>query len=166
MVSKLKDHIDSILGVGAWAELETETILSELGLPVTSLLFDQVSLLKAIESDKELFFKEALFFMYAVAVFNDEEADFGNLPSITSLEIALAIVEMAIILDTSINELPVFEAGPKAVVRDILIEEGYSKSIAPFDIVGVGELTEGQTEQDTKDKEMAIRGYIHAIYNK
>jgi hypothetical protein len=164
-ISILKKVLDKKLGEGAWKSFETETLVLELDLPQSDLLFDKVSVLKVIENIPEIFFDDISFLIYSTSVMNDQVADFEYLPHITSLEIALAIEEMSRVLGVELHQLPLFTTGPKAFIRDILINEGYSKVLPPFDIVGVGRLAEGQTEQDTADKAKAIEGYIHAIYN-
>lgn len=166
LVSKLKKILDDSLGKGEWKDFEVETLILESGIPYSDLLFDKVALLRVIEHYPTLFFEDVMFMAYAADVFNHSEADFDVMPHITSLEMALAINEMALLLSVPIHELPTFDVGTTMFIKHILTEEGYSKVLSPFDIVGITGLSEGQTEQDTADKEMAIKGYLYAIYNK
>ena len=165
LTSTLKITLDKYLGTGQWKDLEPETIISVLGLEYSALLHDKVSLMKAIEVLPHLFFEDTMFMLHATDVLNDEVADFDYVPHITSLELAFAIVEMALILGKDLNELPSFGPGATTVVRDVLIREGYSKVLHPFTVVGVGELHEGQTEEDTANKQKALEEYINAKRN-
>ena len=165
-ISILKKALDNKLGGNLWKDYETETLLYEVGLPYSDILFDKLAVLKVIEHKPKLFFEDVIFMINAANVMNNNSADFEYLPHITSLEMAFAIVDMAATLDVSIHMLPVFEQGPVMYIRDILINEGYSKVLPPFDVVGIGQLAEGQTQQDTADKEKAIKDYIYANYNQ
>jgi hypothetical protein len=165
-VSILKKALDNKLGAGSWKDYQVETLILELGLPLTDLLFDQVSSLKVIENAPDIFFEDTMFFIYTTSVLNFEEADFDFLPSITSLEVAFALYEMSAILGCELHQLPIFGQGPSSFIKHVLTNEGYSSVLPPFDVVGIGQLVEGQTEQDTLDKKKAIEEYIHASYNQ
>ena len=164
-ISVIKKVLDKNLGEGSWKDYETETLLLELGLPYSDLLYDKLSVLKVIEHKPNLFFEEPSFLLYSTEVINNTPADFDYLPHINSLEMAFAITEMSAILGMELHSLPAFETGPKMVIRDILLNEGYSEVLPPFDIVGIGELPKGQTPEDTTNKAKAIEDYIHASYN-
>lgn len=162
----LKVLFDKKLGSGTWEGLESETLALELNLPVTSLLLDEISVLKIIVVNPSLFFQDPIFMVYATEVINGTSADFDYIPHITSLEIAYAIFEVALVLGVQLNDLPMFGTGPKILIKNVLVNEGYSVPVPPFDVVGMGQLTPGQTEQDTADKEKAIKEYINAIRDK
>ena len=163
-LSILKKSLDNKLGKDTWKDFEEETLLIETGLEYSDILMDKLNALKVIENKPDLFFEDAVFLIYATAVMNNDVANFSHLPHITSLEVAFAINEMARIWNTDLHLLPEFGLSAKYFIRDLLINEGYSEVLPPFDIVGLGELPKGQTEQDTLDKKKAIEDYIHAMY--
>jgi hypothetical protein len=165
-VSVLKKTLDNTLGEAVWWEFETETLVSELQLPLTNLLHDKLSFLKVFMQHPELFFEDTMFFLHSVSVMNNEPADFEYVPHITSLEIAFAIVEVAKMMEVELHAMPNFGVGSVAVIKEVLKNEGFSAVVPPFDVVGVGALPEGQTAQDTEDKRKAIEEYIHATYTK
>lgn len=165
-ISILKKTLDNKFGVNVWKDYEIETIIIELGLPLTDVLYDKLSVLKVIEHEPTVFFDDILFLVHSTNVINNIPSDFEELPHVTSLELAFAITEMARVFEVNIHTLPEFGQGPTAYIREVLIDEGYSEVLPPFDIVGLGALPKGQTTQDTKDKERAINEYIHAMYNE
>lgn len=165
-ISVIKKILDKKLGEGSWHEYETETLILELDLPYSELLHDKVSVLKVIENVPKIFFDDIIFLIYAAEVMNNTPADFSHLPHITSLELAFAITEIGRVFELETHLLPEFTAGPRAFIKGVLVEEGYSVVLPPFDIVGVGELEKGQEPGDTTDKAKAIEDYIHAMYNQ
>lgn len=165
-ISILKKTLDNILGTGVWKDYETETLILELGLPFSDLLYDKLSVLKIIEYEPTLFFKDILFTIHATSVINNISTDFEYLPHNTSLEMAFAITEMGVVINVPLHTLPDFGPGPTSYIREMLINEGYSEVLPPFDIIGVGALPKGQTTQDTFDKDKAIKDYIHAMYHQ
>jgi hypothetical protein len=164
-ISVIKKVLDKKLGEGSYKNFETETLLLDLDLPYSDVLFDKLSVLKVIENLPSIFFEDIMFLIYATEVMNDQSADFEYLPHTNSLELAFAIEEMSRILGVELHQLPEFSTGTKAYIKNVLTNEGYSKPVTPFDVVGVGALGEGQTEQDTDDKAKAIESYIHHVYN-
>lgn len=164
LLSKLKNILDSRLGTN-WPDFETETILLELELEDTLLNRDSINTLRVITLKPNIFFEDALFFSHATTVMNEETADFDTLIFPTSLEIALALVEMAILLKTQIDHLPKFSEGVQEVTKFVLINEGYSKPIFPFNVIGVSGLVKGQLPSDTKNKEKAIETYVSTMYS-
>ena len=165
-LSTLKKSLDNKLGINSWKEYETETLLLELGLPFSDLLYDKLSILKVIEHRPDLLFQDVLFLIVATAGMNNEEVDFYYLPHLLSLELAFSIVEITKILGVELHTLPEFAPGPTQYIRDVLINEGYSEILYPFDVVGLGSLPKGQTIRDTIDKGVAIKEYISAMYNQ
>jgi hypothetical protein len=165
-ISILKKTLDNMFGANVWKEYETETLILELGLLYSDLLYDKLSVLKVIEHHPTLFFEDILFCVHATNVINNTSTDFEYLPHITSLEMAFAITELAGILNVPTHALPEFGIGITAYIREMLINEGYSDVLPPFDVVGLGALPKGQTPQDTANKDRAIKEYIHAMYNQ
>lgn len=164
-ISTIKKALDNKLGINSWKEYETETLLLELGLPFSDLLYDKLSILKVIEHRPTLFFDDVVFLINATAGMNNEEVDFYYLPHLTSLELAFAITEMSKILGVELHTLPEFAPETTQYIRDVLMNEGYSEVLSPFDIVGLGALPKGQMIRDTIDKGNAIKEYTHAMYN-
>ena len=119
---------------------EAETLLLVTELPFSSLLLDKLNVVKVIENDPSLFFEDPMFMIYATAVINNELANFEYLPHITSLELAFSLVEIARVLGVETYELPEFSLANKEYIRHILIEEGYSEVVPPFDVVGIGKI--------------------------
>ena len=156
-LSKIKSSLERIFGPD-WCDLELETISIELGFILDELLIDKICLLKVLHFQSDLFLKDLLFFVHACCVINNEVANFDVLPHLSSLEVALALTEMEQLLGKS-------ETGMSPEVREyvnfVLIEEGYSKVVGPFVKYGPFKLFEGQTEEDTKNKELAISSYIN-----
>lgn len=155
-ISKLKLLFDKVFGKNEWLDLEPETIIMSLDLPFSDLLHDKVYLLKILCSDAGIFYEDFAFALYAIEVINNRVADFSSIPSVTSLELAFAIVEVPLVTggvpDYS-NLIP--------ALSYILREEGYSKPVAPFSFIPESNLEAGQTDKDISDKEMAIKLYIH-----
>lgn len=164
-ISVLKKTLDNKIGKDSWKNLETETLILELELPFSNLLFDKLSVLKVIEHNPVIFFDDVMFSIYSTSVMNNIVADFEFLPHITSLELAFAIIEMAAILGVELHHLPEFGTGTTAYIREMLINEGYSEVLPPFDVVGIGALPKGQTNKDIADKDTAIKIYIKTMYN-
>ena len=164
-ISKLYPILSKIANGLSLHNLETDTLLIEIsdlfpGAEITNLLRDKVNLLKVISYSPEAFYKDPLFMTYSTTVMNNEEADFDFLIPPNSLELAYAIVEMAKTLHIPISESPIFSDECRAFIRRILIEDGFSVPVHPFDIVGGLELEPGQTAEDTQNKLKAIVSYI------
>jgi hypothetical protein len=160
LVSGVERYLSKNLPEG-WQNFETETILMELGVPHSDLLVDKINLIRVFKAEPTMFYEEPLFFLHACEVFNGHVTDFHTLPHITSLEAALAIVDAARMLGCSeVEQSPAFSDNVKLIVREILVEDGYSVPVWPFDSVGITDLSEGQTEADTAAKARAIKEYI------
>lgn len=166
LISELKKNLDEYSwGEGiVWPELETETIILELYLQDSLINRDRINVTRILTVHPELFFEDFLFFAHAISVMNSNATDFGTLILPTSLEVALGIVDISVIRKELPEELPRFSEGVQELVKFILMNEGYSKVLYPFDIIGTKGLSEGQTEQDTKDKVTAINQYVTASY--
>lgn len=160
LVSSVERYISKHLPED-WPNFETETIIMELGVPATDLLVDKINMIRVFKGDPNMFYEEPMFFLHACEVFNNQVTDFRTLPHITSLEAALAIVDAARLIGlTEVEASPVFSDGVKMIVREILVEDGYSEPVWPFDSVGITNLSEGQTREDTANKARAIKEYI------
>lgn len=155
---KIRDSLIRIFGED-WYDLEIETLSFELGFIFDELLIDKINVLKILKVRPNLFFEDLMFFVHTVEVINNIATDFETFPHLTSLEIAVALTEVESLVGTS-------EYGMSLEVREyvnfVLNEEGYSKVLGPFLRYGPFKLTEGQTEEDTKNKDLAIKSYISA----
>jgi hypothetical protein len=162
-VSSVKNYISKVLPP-QWEELETETILMELGLPYTDLIADKINLIKVFYAQPTLFYDDPLFFMHATEVFNNNSTDFDTLPHITSLEAALSIVDAGKVLGLHVVEdSPPFSRGVRELVREILVDDGYSNPVWPFDVVGIQGLSPGATSEDMNNRVKAINEYIKSM---
>lgn len=164
LLTKLKKEIKEKLPP-EWTNLEVETILMQLGLEGSLLNRDSINVLKILTIRPELYFEDIIFFMYSSVVMNNEEVDFGTVSMPTSLEIALAVHQVADLLEVPLHSVPKFSQGVIEVVKYVLVNEGYSEVLPPFDVFGVTGLTEGQTAKDTLDKKKAIELYVSAMYS-
>lgn len=169
-VSSLKSYLDEQFPEG-WVQLETETILLHLGIIADSILVDKIGVLKVFSLVPSAFFEDVIFFLHAVEVMNGFSADFDTVPELTSLEVAFALVDAAILLkvEGGVDNLPAFGTGIKAVVKHVLVEDGYSNTVWPFDVVGVPGLGSDMNKhypEDTDNKVKAIKEYINGMYSK
>lgn len=165
-VSSVKRYISKVLPDG-WENFETETILTELGLSHSDLLVDKINIIRVFKAEPMMFYEDPLFFLHACEVFNNNVTDFYTLPHITSLEAALAILDASKMLDLEVVEQsPPFSFAVRALVREILIDDGYSEPVWPFDVVGITGLEPGATAEDMANKRRAIKEYIHGISGK
>ena len=164
-LSSIKKYLTGILPVG-WEHFETESIILELNVPPSELLFEKINVIKALMIKPELFYEDVLFFLHACEVFNGQVTDFNTVPSITSLEAALAIVDMATFDGVNVEQSRPFGKGVRLAVTEILKDDGYSHTVWPFDVVGVTGLTAGAETSDMAKKEQAIKDYISGTYNQ
>lgn len=166
LVSSLSRYLDKILPV-EWPHFETETILLELGVEANDLLIDKINLIKVFRANDTLFYEDPMFFMYSCEIFNNNVADFDTLPHITSLEAALAIIDASRLLGLdTVEESHRFSEGVRMIVREILVDDGYSFPVWPFDSVGIADLSEGATKEDMANKSRAIREYVASVTGK
>ena len=164
-VSSLKKYLSEVLPLG-WEIYETETILMVTKSEYTPILAEKINLTKVLMIKPELFYTDAIFFLHACEVFNNQLTDFTTLPSITSLEAAFAIVDMARFQGITPEQSDKYELGVQLAIKDILIEDGYSEPVWPFTVVGITGLTAGATTEDMNNKELAIKEYISGTYGK
>lgn len=164
-ISSLKKYLSGILPTG-WETFENETLLLELNVPMDVLLVEKLSLIKVLMAKPELFYEDVLFFLHACEVFNNNVTDFGTVPSLTSLEIALAIVDMATFEGVNVEQSRPFSQGVRLVIKEALVNDGYSHVVWPFDVVGITGLVSGATTEDMAKKEQAIKEYVSGTYRQ
>ncbi len=160
-ISMLKALLVKAFGEEEWPSWEPETISLELGIIIPPLLLDKIKVLQILEVDSSKFYEDPLFFLYSTEVINNEVADFNSMPVPTSLELAYAIYEVSRMYKG------VFSSGVKKTISYILNEEGYSEPINLFgNIIDDSELSDGQTKEDTLNKNKAIDLYISGMSKK
>lgn len=154
----LKAALDKIFGEDSWKDLEPETISIQMGAVFSPLMMDKIRVLQVLDAEKELFYNDVLFFLYSTEVINNEPADFEVTPVPTSLEMAFAIAEIMEIYPGD------FANSVKQVITYMLNEEGYSVPVGIFaSLVDPLALSPGQTQEDTRDKELAIKLYLQGM---
>lgn len=158
----LKNALDSQFGPTVWPALEMETISLEAGQEFSELLRDKIYVLQILELDPELFYEDVMFFLHATHVLNNSVADFETVPVPTSPEVAFAVATVSSLFP---GEKYIFSEGIKETVKHILVQEGYSVAIPPFNMIGVStdQLTPGQTDKDTLDKTHAVSLYLKVM---
>lgn len=156
----LKDQLGDV-----WKDFEVETILLSVDNTPSQALYDKLSVLKILENQPELFYQNVLFFTSAVPAING----FTSTPEVfvvpSSLEIAYALKEVAKLLNVESHQVPSFDEGVKKVIRESLIDDGFSKVVPPFDVVGgldFGDVEEIH-EADMAKKERAIKEYLDGM---
>jgi hypothetical protein len=160
----IKRNLNRIFGTESWFKFELETISLELGVVLDSLTRDKLNLLQLLEQSITFFLNDVLFFLHSVNVINNNIADFDIFPLPTSLEIAYAHSEIKKLYP---EQTLIYSTAIGKVIKYILTLEGYSKALWPFNEMGItdNDLEHGQEEQDTANKEKAIRLYIEAMNN-
>lgn len=150
--------------ISGWKDFEVETLILELDIEPSELAVDKISVCKVLADSPELFYEDALFFLHVVNVFNNLPSNFDIVPEPNSLQIAFAIIDMGKVLDEIGEQTVTFtpDSDVKNVIEKILREEGYSDIIPPFP-EGIN-LIAGQSKEDTRDKEMAIKMYVKSMY--
>lgn len=156
-VSAIARNLDRMYGKDKWPSYELETLSLDMGFVFDELIQDKLNLLQICAQNPNAYFGDVLFFLHSVAVINNNVADFDTFPFPSSLEIAYAHTEMRKLFPTQ-----EYSSGVIKTITYILNLEGYSKPVWPFEEMGVkaSDLHEGQTEEDTKNKEKAVKTYI------
>lgn len=159
-VSTIVRNLDRMYGRNVWPKYELETLSLDMGFAFPELLQDKLNVLQLVIQHPEMYFNDVLFYLHAVNVINNNVSDFDTFPFPSSLEIAYAHSEVKKIFGNKEYGNPII----KTVIY-ILKLEGYSVPVEPFSEIGIKkeDLVEGQTEQDTKNKEIAIKKYIETM---
>lgn len=161
---KLRRILKEQLGE-VWKDFEVETILLSVENTPSQALYDKLSVLKVLEHQPELFYQNVLFFASAVPAINGFAANTDIFVIPSSLEVAYALKEVAKLLNTEEHKVPSFDEGVKRVIQEALINDGFSKVIPPFDVVGgldLGEVEEVHVP-DMAKKEKAIEEYLNGM---
>lgn len=154
-ISELKKIIESS-NIESWESLDAVTLMLELNIEPSGIAVDKISVLQVMKQHPGIFYDDVLFFIHAVSVCNNKQADFEYVFIPNSLEVGYAIFDIS---KTYPGE---FSESVKLVLDHILTEEGYSKvpSLFPQDLV----LSEGQTKEDILAKDQALKMYITSMY--
>jgi len=155
----IRDNLNRMFKKHSWQDWELETISDELGIGFDELTLDKLMVIQILEKHPELFFDDASFFLHSVEVINNKATDFEWIPMPTSLELAYAIYEYKKLRGDKYKP-PAPDSNITDVVAYLLVEEGYSEPIIPFEFVPKSKLTLGQTPIDTAAKKKAIELYI------
>lgn len=154
-ISELKKFIVDKLG-NDWCSLELETISYELGYVFPEVFRDKLLCLKLLAVRPESFYTDLMAFVFSVETINDNQVDFGHIPFLTSLEIVYAILEVQKVVTSSFD----FSEEIENYINLVLTEEGFSKVPSELNMLKDLKLTPGQTNEDIRDKEIAIRAYV------
>jgi hypothetical protein len=158
-VDAIVTNLDRIYGRKKWPEYELETISLDLGFALPELLQDKLNVLQLLVQNPDVYYNDVLFYLHASSVFNNNIADFDTFAFPSSLELAFAHTEAKKLFGER-----EYGSGVKKTVHYILTLEGYSKYLSPFDEMKIGiPLVEGQTEEDTNNKQKAITKYIETM---
>lgn len=149
-ILELKKKLDTEFGPD-WPTYELETLLYD-EQDITSLLVDQISVLKVLLLQPALFWENPLFFLYSIPVFNGESTDFSHIPNPDSYDMAKAIIEA-----DKITGFHPASTGVKLCVLRALENDGYSETLYPFTLISKSfPLAPGQLPEDTEAKKQAL----------
>lgn len=141
-----------------WLSFEPETIMSHLG-ESDPFLIEKIRILQALCLDVNAALAYPELVLWSTAVANGEPAEFERIMVPSALELAWAIFEFR-----KVTELMGQRWAPTPelidVVAYVLVEDGFSSPLAPFDFVPQDRLTPGQQPMDTDMKIKAIQTYI------
>jgi hypothetical protein len=145
-LTHIRENLNRVFGKGAWKGWELETISDELGVGFNELARDKIHILQILELNPNMFFEDMSFFLHATTVINNQVAD--------------ALVEVKRLLGPDYI-FPNPASDIVDTVAYLLIEDGYSKPIPPFEFVPENRLHEGQTPSDVEAKRKALNIYAH-----
>lgn len=157
-LAELLKVLDTVIEPEDWPSYDPVTVMIELG-ETDPLLIEKINILQICMYgiNQVLAYPEFLLWMTSVA--NNEPAEFETINMPTSLELAWTIEQakrIAVISDQKWQ--PKEEL--KTTIKYFLNEDGFSQPIAPFDFIEPKLLKPGQTEEDTKLKEIGLKAYI------
>lgn len=158
------DHIKVVLNKvfkgNAWKDWEIETISDSLNITFDELTRDKIQVLQILEKQPDIFLNNVDFFLHATEVINNKVTDFEYVPMPTTLELAYSLYE-----GQKLTGFKPHTIKPNSDIVDavsyLLIEDGYSEPIYPFEFIPKERLTPGQTSADTSAKATAINNYIN-----
>lgn len=157
-ISELQVLLDQRFGKGAWLDWEPETILLEFQTD-DYLVMEKIFVLQALNKALNSVLSLPEFLNWTTSVCNNEPAEFETLSIHTCLELAWMIEEVK-----RVGMITGQAFTPSPEIIDILAYllrlEGFSKPVYPFEFIPEARFEPGQTLEDTKMKEQAIRAYI------
>lgn len=155
----LQQILDSSFGAKAWLEFEPETILMEQE-ESDPLLLEKILALQALNLNFDYCTSQPEFLIWFTTVANNEPAEFEHIILPTSLELAWACVQLGELTRLLGHKGKEISPAMHELTAFVLNHEGYSVPVQPFTFLDSSRLTEGQTEQDTEMKAMALTAYI------
>lgn len=160
-LSDLQTFLDKTYTNKVWPELQPETIVVDqlCNEDCAPLVIEKIYALQCLNMGFDNVLALPEFVMWTTSVANNEPADFESINIPTCLELAWFIEELKKIA-TLINHP--FEPSPEfqEIIYYFLHMEGFSTPIAPFTFIDTSKFHPGQTEEDIKMKESAIKTYI------
>jgi hypothetical protein len=157
-LAELLKVLDTVIEPEDWPSYDPVTIMIELG-ETEPLLIEKINVLQICMYgiNKVLAYPE--FLLWMTSVVNNEPAEFETITIPTSLELAWTIEQAKRIATLSDQTWePTDEL--KATLEYFLNEDGFSQPLAPFEFIEPKLLKPGQTEEDTKLKEIGLKAYI------
>lgn len=162
ILSRLRDQLIARYGE-EWHDMEPETISLDLGVILDPVSLQGVQVLRTIHQYPELFLEDPMYFLNFCETANNHILDESHMPSVTSLELAWALVELKRLLPEGSESVDSSEMIRK-VCKYILREEGYSEPVPPFTgFLKSDDFYDGQTPDATANKAKGIRLYIAAM---
>lgn len=141
-----------------WMDLEPETIMMDLDFP-DYLVMEKLHVLNVLNRGLNESLKLADFLTWATSVCNNQYAEFEHLHMPTSLELAWLITE-ARRIGKLINQPFIPSEELIDTLTYLLVLDGFSEPIAPFNFIPKDKFTPGQTEDDSTFKAKGLAAYI------
>lgn len=157
-LAELFKVLDNNLEPEEWSAFDPITIMLELG-ETEPLLIEKIHVLQICMAGINSVLARPEFLLLMTSVANNEPADFETINMPSSLELAWTI-EQAKRIATLSQQVWEPTGELKDTLEYFLNEDGFSKPLAPFDFIEPKLLRPGQTDADTKLKELGIKAYI------
>lgn len=158
-ISDLQVMLDKSYGKGAWLDWEPETIMIDLHSKEV-LILEKIYVLQGLNKALNSIISLPEFLLWTTSICNNETAEFETINMPTCLELAWALEEVKKVgFLTGQPFQPTEELID--VVSYLLRLEGFSEPVTTFSFVPASKLEAGQTPEDSKMKEQAIRAYIY-----
>lgn len=156
-ISRLQVLFSQLYGKD-WVDFEPETLMMELGNP-DYLVMEKIFVLQALNKNANGVLAIPEFVSWLASVCNNEYAEFEILTMPNSLELAWAIDEVKRVCKLSGQ---VFK--PQEELIDVLvyllIEDGFSAPLQPFEFIPADKFTPGASEEDVELKKKGIYAYL------
>lgn len=157
-LAELLKVLDLNLDSEEWPSFDPVTIMLELG-ETEPLLIEKIYVLQICMAGINDVMARPEFLLMMSSVANNEPADFETIHMPSSLELAWTI-EQAKRIATLSHQVWAPKEELKKTIEYFLNEDGFSQALAPFDFIEPKLLKPGQTDADTKLKELGIKAYL------